>query len=529
MVDKRLEEYLRILREGGCLEGSELYQAQETPVQGLTYESAKAEPGTLFVCKGAAFKKAYLEDALSRGAIAYVSQEDYGIPGIPHILVRDIRQAMPLLARAFYQIPEEDLHCIGITGTKGKTTTAFFLRSIWNAAMERRGGRDIAFLTSLENYDGVTKEASTLTTPEIMEIYRHFRNACDSGISWAVMEVSSQALKYQRVAGIPFAMGIFLNISEDHISPTEHKDFEDYFQSKLTLFGQVKTAIVGLDTPHAQRILQAAGQEDGVERVVTFGQVAEAEVYGHDVEVEEGRLTFAVTCPAFTRRFTLAMHGVFNVENALAAIAAAYVAGIAPEDMQKGLEAARVGGRMEEYTSPDGSVTAIVDYAHNGLSFRTIFEAARLEYPHHRMVAVFGCPGGKAYNRRKDLGTEAGRACSRVYLTADDPEREQVEDICREISQYLDPEQCPWECIPDREEAIRQAIRQAMHGAAYSEAPQAAHQVSHPAGSPASEKAGEKTLVLVLGKGSETSQKIGHKRCPYRSDAVVVQECLGLL
>lgn len=493
----QLGDYLRILREGGCLAGGDLYQASGEPVRGLTYESGKAQPGTLFVCKGAAFRKAYLEDALRRGAVCYVSQEDYQIPQVPHLLVKDIRSAMPLLAKAFYQIPEEDLHCIGITGTKGKTTTAYFIRSIWNAAMEGRGEKDIAFLTSVENYDGVTEEASSLTTPEAMEIYRHFRNACDAGISWVAMEVSSQALKYQRVAGIPFTIGIFLNISEDHISPTEHKDFEDYFQSKLSLFRQTQTAIVGLDTPYRERILREAGRAD---RVVTFGQVPEAEVYGHDMGLEEGRLAFTVTCPAFTKRFRLAMHGAFNVKNALAAIAAAYVAGISPRDMQKGLENAKVGGRMEEYTRADGAVTAIVDYAHNGLSFRTIFEAARLEYPNHRLVAVFGCPGDKAYNRRKDLGLEAGKACSRVYLTADDPETEKVEDICQEIGQYLEQEKCPYACIPDREEAIRRALEDAQ----------------------------DQTLVLVLGKGSETSQKIGHKRCPYRSDAVIVRECLGL-
>lgn len=493
----QLGDYLRILREGGCLTGGDLYQASGEPVRGLTYESGKAQPGTLFVCKGAAFKKAYLEDALRRGAVCYVSQEDYQISQVPHLLVKDIRSAMPLLAKAFYQIPEGDLHCIGITGTKGKTTTAYFIRSIWNAAREGRGEKDIAFLTSVENYDGVTEEASSLTTPEAMEIYRHFRNACDAGISWVVMEVSSQALKYQRVAGIPFTLGIFLNISEDHISPTEHKDFEDYFQSKLTLFRQTQTALVGLDTPYRERILQEAGQAD---RVVTFGRVPEAEVYGHDLGLEEGRLAFTVTCPAFTERFRLAMHGAFNVKNALAAIAAAYVAGISPQDMQKGLENAKVGGRMEEYTRSDGAVTAIVDYAHNGLSFHTIFEAARLEYPNHRLVAVFGCPGDKAYNRRKDLGLEAGKACSRVYLTADDPETEKVENICQEIGQYLEQEKCPYVCIPDREEAIRRAL---------GEAP-------------------DQTLVLVLGKGSETSQKIGHKRCPYRSDAVIVRECLGL-
>ena len=192
------------------------------------------------------------------------------------------------------------------------------------------------------------------------------------------------------------------------------------------------------------------------------------------------------------------MHGIFNVENALAAIAAAYAAGIGAEEMKQGLEQVTVDGRMEEYTSRDRNVKAIVDYAHNGLSFEKIFDSVKLEFPDYKVVSVFGCPGGKALNRRRDMGIIAGRACSKVYLSADDPGTERVQDISREIGRYMEATGCPYECIPDREEAIRKAIAEAE----------------------------ENTVILVLGKGSENSQKIGHIRRFYKSDSEIVKECM---
>ena len=474
---------------------SRLYHSEMQQVKGLTYESGKAVPGTLFICKGAAFKKEYLKEAAEKGAVCYVSEQDYGMEGLPFMQVKDIREAMAVLAAFFYQIPDGALHYIGITGTKGKTTTAYYLRGILDEAMKKNGGKEIAWLTSVDTYDGVSREPSHMTTPEAPELYRHFRNTCDAGITHLVMEVSSQALKYKRVSGIRFDTGIFLNISEDHISPAEHRDFEDYFQSKLKLFGQVKTAIVNLDSRYSYRILQAASH---AERVVTFGKTPEADVYGYDLVMEDSGMSFTVRCDAFEQRFALAMKGSFNVENALAAIAAAYADGIDGETIRRGLMHVTVDGRMEEYASSDRKVRAIVDYAHNGLSFQKVFETVKQEFPDYRVVSVFGCPGGKALNRRRDMGLIAGKACSKVYLSADDPGTERVQDISREIGQYMEAAGCPYECIPDREEAIRKAISEAE----------------------------EKTVILVLGKGHEHSQKVGHRQYYYKSDSEIVKECM---
>lgn len=493
-------EYKELLKEAGLMTACSDLSADGTVTQ-LTYESGKVHEGCLFVCKGATFKKAYLEDALSRGAVGYVSETDYEIPDVPYLLVKDIRKTMPVLAKKFYGAPDEDLQIVALTGTKGKTTTAYFIKALLDESLERQGKAESAFLSTVEVYDGVTREGSSITTPESMELYRHFRNAVDSDISLLTMEVSSQALKYDRVLGIPFEIGVFLNISEDHISPVEHPDFEDYFQAKLSLFNRVKTAVINRNADHYEEIYQAA---QNAEQVVSFGTEVDADVFGYEIGTENGQITFRVRTESFDEKFTLAMHGIFNVENALAAIAVGTVLGFPVEDMKAALARVQVGGRMEEYVSKDGKLHVIVDYAHNGLSFRKIFESSEMEYPGAKRRVVFGCPGGKAINRRADMGAAVSGDCVKAYLTADDPGPERVEDICTQIAEHIDADRCKWECIPDRAEAIEKAIAEIVA------------------------EGEEQAVLLVLGKGSEHAQKVNRKSEPYESDAAVVKRILGI-
>ncbi|MCF0121872.1 MAG: UDP-N-acetylmuramyl-tripeptide synthetase [Lachnospiraceae bacterium] len=488
-------EYLNLLEGENQAITSELYRMREEEVSSITYESAKADPGSLFICKGALFKKTYLEEAVFKGSICYISEKDYGLEQVAHILVKNVRAAMPLLAKKFYQVPEGILKYIGITGTKGKTTTTYYIKKIFDEYMKQTGGRDIACLTSVETYDGKERKSARITTPESLELYRHFRNACDSGITYLAMEVSSQALKYGRVSGISFDVGVFLNISEDHISPVEHKNFKDYFCSKLRLFSQVRTAVVNLDSEFSRMLLIKASSAG---RILTFGTKPGADIYGHDICVENGTVSFFVTCDRFEGKFSLAMHGIFNVENALASIAVAYAYELPLATMQKVLKEVTLNGRMEEYNSRNQKLKVIVDYAHNGLSFEKIFASVRMEYPDYKIVSVFGCPGGKALNRRRDMGLIAGKFCSKVYLSTDDPGPEEIKDICMEIGRFVEDTGCSYECIFDREEAIKKAIMEAKGD----------------------------TVVLVLGKGGENNQRIGQIFCAYKSDAEVVRECI---
>lgn len=490
-----LEQFLNRLREELLLADFSIRPENlKRDVSLLTYDSKEVEPGTLFVCKGVHFSPRYLEEAVQKGAFCYVSEKKYETDS-DFILVKDIRLAMALLANLFYDEPWRSLKLIGITGTKGKSSTAYFLRSILDHYMTRTGRPSSAVISSIDTYDGVMNFESHLTTPESMMLLRHFTNAVESGIEYATMEVSSQALKYHRVKGVTFDVGCFLNIGEDHISASEHVDFDDYFESKLMLFSQCKTACVNLDSNHIEEILLAA---ESCGRMITFGQREEAEIYGHHVVKREGATFFTVRTPEFEREFQLTIPGLFNVDNALAAIAICTALSIPQEDMYEGLLTARVSGRMEVFENRERKVTVIVDYAHNRMSFETLFDSTMREYPQCGIYAVFGCPGGKAFDRRQELGEVAGRYAKKVFLTEEDAGEEPVSQISRQIAGYVKAQGCPCEIIDDRESAVRAAIEQAT----------------------------ENTVILLTGKGRETRQKRGTEYVPCATDVEYVEKYL---
>ena len=492
---KSLSEYAYMLEKNALIVSSNMCEKGNEPVTSITYDSRNAANGCLFVCKGAAFKKEFLENAIKGGCIGYVSETDYAIDGVPCIIVKDIRDAMPPIARMFYDIPQS-LKIIGITGTKGKTTTAYYLKAIFDEAACMSGGHEAAFITTVETYDGKERISTGITTPESFELYRHFRNACDSGIEHVVMEVSSQALKYKRTDGICFDTAAFLNISEDHISPMEHVDFEDYLSSKLKIFSQCKTALVCADTDKIDRVLGAAKKSADI---ITFGIDKNADITAANVCEIGAQTAFTVKYNGRDYDFLLNMGGIFNVENALAAIGTAFKYGISYEAMYEALKKVFVPGRGEEYSSQDGNINVIVDYAHNELSFRNIIGAAKRRWQGRKIITLFGCVGGKALNRREGMGLAAGEMSDRIYLTADDPATESISDICAQVGAYIEKTGCPYEIIEDRAEAVSDAILSCS----------------------------EPSVVLLLGKGSEKTQRVAHGTQPYISDAVAAQKALS--
>lgn len=492
-----LDDYHKLL-DKACLVTSKCYEAFDTIIDNLTYDSNSVTAGmnTLFVCKGAAFKREYLVSAIDNGAIAYISEQDYSVD-LPHILVSDIRKAMPILADAFYGSPWKDLNLIGITGTKGKSTTAYYLKSVIDTYLQALNKPASAVISSIDVYDGVINKESHITTPEAMELQMHFRNAVNSNIEYLEMEVSSQALKYNRVDNMTFDIGMFLNISEDHISPIEHADFEDYFSSKLRIFKQTKTAIVNMDSDYSERILSEALTS---QKVVTFGTIdTKADIFGYNIVKHKDHISFMVKTASFDKEFILTMPGLFNVENALATIACSVELNIPVEYIYEGLKIARSSGRMEMYSTKDKNVIAIVDYAHNKLSFEKLFSSMREEYPDYNIISIFGCPGKKAFIRRKDLGTVAGMYSKMVYLVAEDPGYESVEAISKDIAQYVEAQNCPYKMIENRGEAIYDAIM----------------------------NSGDKALLLITGKGNETRQKYGNQYLDCVSDVNYVKEYIA--
>ena len=405
--------YYQLLQRRGLLCGDSPLAADLTrPVALVSCDSKRVIPGTLFLCKGARFKAEYLRSALEQGAFAYVSQTPYPDVPLPCIQVTDIRQAMGLLADAAYGHPSGQLRITGITGTKGKTTTAYYLKSILDIGLEGQGRRASALLSTIVTDDGVERRPAKLTTPEPLDLQRHLWNAASAEADYLTMEVSSQALKYGRVIGVELACAVFLNIGEDHISPVEHPDLEDYLNSKLLIFRQAAAACVNLDSDKADRIW-AAARACGMKK--------------QDLA-------------------------------ALAAVAACQVYGVPEDAVAGGLLRAFVPGRMEHYQSADGAISVIVDYSHNGMSLRNALSSVRQEYPGRELTVLFGCTGGKGIDRREGMGNAAGELADRVILTEDDPGPEAVEAICADIGVFLQRHGKAYTVVPNREQAVEQAI-----------------------------------------------------------------------
>ena len=413
-----IKQAVELLEQDGLLVGYDCPpQLLEHRFSHLSYSSADVTPDTFFICKGAAFKEEYLRDAIAKGAGVYLAQSLYEGVDCPHILVSDIRKAMSLVSIAFYQKAYRNFRVVGLTGTKGKTTTTYFMKNILDAFCRRNpqlcAAQKSAVLSTVEVDTGIEHHEAHLTTPESPDLQRYFAQTRDSGLPFLTMEVSSQAYKLSRVYGMDFDIGMFLNIGEDHIGPLEHTDFEDYFSCKLQLMEHCRTAIVNREMDHAQRVLEHARAH--AQRVLTFGKLETADLDDddcwilRDIQKEEQGFTFTTSHGLAQDSWRIRMAGRFNVENALAAILAAKALGVDDQSIREGLLQNEVQGRMNLFEK-DG-VTVLVDYAHNFLSFQKLYESQS------RLPGSADCGGGRMSGRqgttapsghRHPFGTECG-------------------------------------------------------------------------------------------------------------------------
>ncbi len=481
MKQYSLSSYRGLLSKLNVLKNENLSSSADVLVSEITYNSKEVVPGTLFVCKGANFKEEYLIEAIERGAVAYVSEVAYDSAAIPAFIVSDVRRAMPYLADLFFDSPSQKLNIVAVGGTKGKTTTTHFIKAIIDAYLKEQQKKESGLISSIKVFDGLSEYPAANTTPEAIPLQRYLANAVEAGLDYMVLEVSSQALKYNRVDCIHFDVGIFLNISNDHISPVEHEDFKDYFQSKMKMFEQTDLAVVNQDSDEIEKVLEATKQ---TKQVVTYSKKkADADFFGHAIQNKRLEAVFSIQGPDFNEEFKLAIPGGFNVDNALAAVTTTVSMGIPYTFAKQVLAEVKVPGRMEMWESQDGLVTTIVDYAHNKLSYESLYPALREEYPDAHIVAVFGARGGKALNRRKELVDIVGQYADEAILTMIHPDHENLADINKTLVENLEPYHLPYKIIDDRGEAIREAIRSAEG----------------------------KTLLVITGRGHEDNQKIQGK------------------
>ncbi len=454
----------------------------------ITADSRQVKPGTLFVCKGLAFKKNYLISAAEKGAVAYMSEMVYDDVDLPCIQVEDVRKASSLAAQAFYGYPAKAMTVVGITGTKGKTTVANILKQIYDTATARKTA-----LFSTGRVDTVKAEYEThLTTPEPIELQAYFAESWEAGCQQVVMEVSSQAMKMSRVHGVSFDYGIFLNVGEDHIGGNEHPTLEDYVECKTSFLSQCKVAVINRHTQFYDKALEKAVQ--GGARVIRFGYDEDCDVQIRGVMADSGGMCFELQYRGLWYRFETNLIGAFNVDNLVAAIIVALESGVSVGTVAQAVKRIFIPGRMLVIPVKDFHV--VVDYAHNHLSFMKLYEAVRETFKPNRIHTVFGCPGERSQVRRRDMGMLADEFADQIYLTADDPGYEAVENICREIGQYIHKE---FRIIPDREAAVYAAL----------------------------DAAGAGDVVILGGKGAEVTQRIGGGYKPYLSDELVVRRWMG--
>lgn len=477
----------------------------------VSYDSRAVSADTLFFCKGN-FKPEYFANAMTSGATGYVAEEANLEASIPGFIVTDIQKAMALLGAAFYGYPQDDLFIIAFTGTKGKTTSAYFSRGI----LQQTTNQHTALFSTIDRILGPKPEQefkSDLTTPESLNLFHDMREAVDSGMTHLVMEVSSQAYKKNRVYGLTYDVGIFLNISPDHIGRNEHPTFADYLHCKLQLLVNSKKCIINAETDHLEDIYMAAKATTEPEDIYLYARKGvkpaidvplNFEFASQEDNLKDAKFTIrnAATATALdvTGDYQLALPGDYNENNAVAAIIAAGLAGASVADAQAMLPDVTVPGRFESITT-DAHGTVFVDYAHNYASVKALLSFLRKQYTDSRVIVVVGSPGDKGISRREGFGKALSEEADIAYLTSDDPGFEDPAAIAAKIDDYIDHDKVTVHVEIDRPTAIEQAIS-----------------ASRP-----------NDIVVLAAKGEDPYQKIQGVDTPYPTDMTVAKRVVAQL
>jgi UDP-N-acetylmuramoyl-L-alanyl-D-glutamate--2,6-diaminopimelate ligase len=458
----------------------------DVEVSGLAYSSTSVSPGTLFFCVPGFTSDGhdYAPDAVERGAVALVCERPLGL-GVPEVVVDDVRAAMGPAAARFNGDPTATLRVVGITGTNGKTTTAFLVRDVLEAAGVRTG-----LLGTVKQVVGGAEEPVVHTTPEAVDVQATFRRMLDGDDEACVMEVSSHALELGRAAGIGFACRVFTNLTQDHLD--FHADMEAYYLAKRRLFDAPGPAVVNVDDAYGRRL---AADIDGP---VTYGiDSGDADYRARDVSFDVAGARFAADTPDGVLELRTRLPGLFNVSNALAALPVGRTLGFDAETCRAGLaEAGRVPGRLEPIEEGQ-SFGVFVDFAHTPDSLDNVLRAAR-ELTEGRLHVVFGAGGDRDRAKRPLMGQAAASRADRVIVTSDNPRSEDPEAIVDEVVAGTGPD---IDREPDRRRAIALAVETAEPG----------------------------DVVVIAGKGHEQGQELAGGRKEPFDDREVAREALRAL
>lgn len=457
----------------------------------LVYDSRKVTPGCLFVCiKGTAVDgHTFVQEAAAHGAAAILVQDDVEAPeNVTVVKVKDSRYGLALLSCAWFHYPAEKLKVIGVTGTKGKTTTTYMVKSILENA-----GYKVGLIGTIEAIIGDEVIPANNTTPESWIVQKYFQQMVEAGCQCVVMEVSSQGLMMHRTAGIPFEIGIFTNIEPDHIGPGEHSSFEDYMRCKGLLFRQCRVGIVNVDDKHWQDVLK--GHTCTLE---TFGFAREADLRAENPQLvkKPGYLGVSYTAQGLVNMdVEIDVPGKFSIYNSLTAIAICRHFQVTKEDMKQALKVAKVKGRIEMVKVSD-EFTLMIDYAHNAMSLESLLTTLK-EYEPARLVCLFGCGGNRSKLRRYEMGEVSGKLADLTVITSDNPRFEEPQEIIDDIKKGMARTNGKYVEIADRKEAIRYVIANGQPG----------------------------DVIVLAGKGHEDYQEIRGKKYPM-DERVLIQEVL---
>lgn len=456
-------------------------------VNHLVYDSRKVTDGDVFVCISGAVSDghSFIPQVIEKGAKAVIVEKNLDAlelnarTEVTVIQVANSREALAHMAAAYFGHPAKELKVIGITGTKGKTTTTYMIKSILENAGFKTG-----LIGTIETVIGEECIPASNTTPESYVVQETFRKMVDAGCQCVVMEVSSQGLMLHRVSGFTFDYGIFTNLEPDHIGPNEHKDMDEYIACKSKLFSQCKVGILNADDSHLEQILL-----NHTCQVETFGFSEKADLCAKNLHLwrEQGSLGIAYQLQGLLNmKVSIDIPGKFSVYNSMAAIAICRHFGVSEENIEKALKNIRVKGRVELIKVSD-DFTLMIDYAHNAMSLESLLTTLK-EYQPKRLVCLFGCGGNRSKLRRYEMGEVSSKLADLTVVTSDNPRDEEPMDIINDILIGIKKADGEYVTIPDRKEAIRYCIEHGKEG----------------------------DIIVLAGKGHEDYQEIKGKK--YKMD-----------